>query len=156
MRTQAKLVQQNTPQVKTNIIYLEKDRRILKLSNISESDLLNLKFLTNTDKNNNYLYLEKAKVYLNYENEPFEIPGLSDMLNEVLQNSDTKAFLNDEKTHTPYTSESFNGLTLGEFIDSLTDKLPFLQKTEGIHKIFTILLNPDCNYLSSCCMWGCG
>ena len=45
MRTQTKLVQQNTPDVKIKIIPLPKDRRLLQLSNISESDLLKLKFL---------------------------------------------------------------------------------------------------------------
>jgi hypothetical protein len=45
IRTQAKMVQQNTPNVKTKVIHLPKDRRLLQLSNISKLDLFNLKII---------------------------------------------------------------------------------------------------------------
>jgi hypothetical protein len=143
LRSQIKLTQQTTPAVKTQVFKTQNDGRLLQLSNVTEDDLIILSFLTNTDKNNNYLYLENIELYLNDEIKPFKIPGLKEMLIQVFENSDISAFLNNNKTHTPFNTDSFNGERLGDYIDNITSQIPFLQNTLNIHKKFVLYLNPD-------------
>jgi len=135
--SQQKVIQQKAPSVSTMIMGTS-----LVITNISEADLLKLEFLTNTDKNNNYLYLETVKVNLSGSVSPLLVSGLQDTMLDVFRLSDLQSFLKDsEKTHTPFNATAFNGKSVGEFLDILTAALPTVPDSAGLSKMFTLTIN---------------
>jgi len=138
-----KLIQITTPEVSVKIIDTIDGGKRLLVENINEYQISIMKFLTNTDQNNNYLYLEYVKVRLEDSVSPLEIEGLPEILINMFQLSDTKGFLSDSKIHTPFGPNAFNGESLGHFIDRLTAVLPYEPNTIGKAKIFSLVLNPD-------------
>ena len=73
--TQKKLIQLTTPQVSVKIIDTTDGGKRLLAYNVTEAQIAAMKFLTNTDQNNNYLYLEDMRVRLKGSIEPLEIEG---------------------------------------------------------------------------------
>lgn len=107
-----------------------------------------MRFLVNTDENNNYLYIEKFKVYLDGSLHDFDIPGLYNNIEDMFRRSDTNAFIQSSKFHEPFnvqnmTNTNFNSKTFNEFIDSYTANTPYSVKTFGKVKTYEIVLNPD-------------
>ena len=144
--TQQKLIQRNSsnlPGVTTKIIDTSDGGKRMIVSNISESAISIMEFLTNTDQNNNYLYLESTSVTLGSSITPLAIAGINNILVETYRLSDTNAYLSDSKTHIPFANNDFNGSTIGTVIDTITARLPFVENTSGIPKYFTLVLNPD-------------
>jgi len=141
--SQQKLIQLNAPNVTSMISYVADGGARLTLSNISEADLIKLNFFTNTDQNNNYLYLENVDINLGNSVSPILISGLLDTMLDIFRLSDLTGYLGDSKTHNPFTITAFNGKSVGEFIDTLTAALPTVPDTLGIPKKFTLVLNPD-------------
>jgi len=142
--------------------------KVLVLENISETDLGNLNFLTNTDQNNNYLYLETMSVFLyddSYKNE-IMLPGLSMLMTECWNQADADAFINNDKLFYPFklplngpfvpdlVTCTSNKISVPQYVDIYSSMVPFLPQTTGVNKVFKIVLNPDCNdygMFSSCC-----
>jgi len=141
--SQKKLIQLGAPNATVEIINTIDGGKRLIIENVIESELSALKFLTNTDRNNNYLYLESMTLRLNDANKDIEIPGMSEILINIFQLSDINSFLNDSKTHTPFSNSAFNGESVGIFVDRLTEQLPFGPKTNNKVKYFSLVLNPD-------------
>ena len=141
--TQKKLIQLTTPQVSVRIIDTKDGGKRLLVLNVTEAQIASMKFLTNTDQNNNYLYLENMRVRLRDSIEPLEIQGLKDILINMYQLSDMKGYLSDSKTHIPFDPVAFNGESLGQFIDSLTSQLPYEPNTSSNEKVYDLVLNPD-------------
>ena len=56
--TQTRLIESVNPEIVCEIVNFSSEKKLLFVSNVTEADLLKIKFLTNTDQNNNYLYLE--------------------------------------------------------------------------------------------------
>jgi hypothetical protein len=144
-----KIVQNIDQQVSWKIIDLDNNRKHLELSNISENTLDQLYFITNTDINNNYLYLEDMKVYLtsNLSN-PLDLTGLSELAKSLWNNSDSIAFINGNKTHTPFKNAltfpySTQPMSISSYVDIQSSIVPFFPTTIGLPKVFTIILNPD-------------
>jgi hypothetical protein len=107
--SQQKLIESIDPNV--SITYVDKPRggRNLVISGINPNNIDDYEFITNTDQNNNYLYLEKFNVYVNSAFKPSEIPGLNDTMINLFRNSDMKSFLKENsKTHKPFTIENIN------------------------------------------------
>ena len=73
------LIENVDPNISINIIKAG-ESKLLIASNITEDSIIKLSFLTNSDFNNNYLYLENFSVFLNSYNEPLNIPGLSEIV----------------------------------------------------------------------------
>ena len=122
-------------------------KRLIHISNISEEDIVKLKFLTNTNENNNYLYLEKFSVELDNGEIRLNIPGLSEVLLEFWRCSDSYAFEKGEKFFKPFSDIT----NINRFIDNYTDLHPSLPKTFYKEKKYVIILNPDCgDYLYEC------
>jgi hypothetical protein len=144
--SQQKVIQLNAPSVTSRISYVADGGARLTLSNISEADLVKLNFLTNTDHNNNYLYLETATVNLSTSVSPLLISGLNDTMLDIFRLSDLTSYLAGSKTHIPFSDTAFNGISVGAFIDNLTAALPTVPDTYGIPKKFTLVLNPDVCY----------
>jgi len=74
------------------------------LNNISESTIGKLSFLTNTDFNNNYLYLEDFNVFINNNFSPLDIPGLFAIADSLYKQSDITAFLAGNKLKQPFAT----------------------------------------------------
>lgn len=169
LRTITKMVQKVNPHIRIKT----KKRggsKVLVLENILEADLDNLYFLTNTDVNNNYLYLETMQVFLyddSYKNE-IMLPGLSRLMIECWNQADADAFLNNEKTfnpfklplnspHTPGVTSTSTKISVPQYVDIYSSMVPFLPETTGISKVFKLVLNPDCSLTgdsagsSGCC-----
>ena len=134
--SEQKLIQKNAPSVSTMIMGSR-----LVISNISEANLLNLEFLTNTDQNNNYLYLETVNVNLAGSVSPLLVSGLQDTMLDVFRLSDLTSYLAGSKTHIPFTATTFNGKSVGEFLDILTAALPTVPDSAGLTKMFTLRIN---------------
>jgi hypothetical protein len=125
-------------------------KRNIFIKNISEEDITKLEFLTNTDDNNNFLYLESFGVRLANEfgrvGEYIKIPGQIDVIKDIWRQSDSDAFLNNQKTHKPLEN-------INKFVDSYTDLHKSLPKTYGFVKMYDLGLNPDCNTQGLCTEW---
>ena len=124
--------------------------KILIASGISESSIEKLSFLVNTDKNNNYLYLEDLRVHVNGRHTPVNIDGLQTVAITMFRSSDLDNYVLGNLTHMPFsvnnlTNTSFKGNTFAEFIDEYSALQPFTTSTYGYVKMFEIVLNPDLN-----------
>jgi len=100
--TTISMVQNVNPNIVTRFSKTENKRHLI-LYNVSEQDILNLYFLTNTDSNNNYLYLEEFVLFFNNnQSTGITIPGLKDLVLDIWRNTDANAFINEQKTYKPF------------------------------------------------------
>ena len=156
--TQIKLIQSVDKDVSTQIVDTPNGGKNLIVSGISDATIEKLKFLTNSDQNNNYLYLESFSVFVYGFSEPINIPGLDEIAINLFQSSDVNNFLLNNKTHIPFTRDNVinnSGVnripgfdptkitTFSYFIDLLTKIIPFSPNTDLKTKIYQIILNPD-------------
>jgi hypothetical protein len=106
-----------------------------------------LYFIVNTDKNNNYLYLEDFKVYNIATFSPVNIPGLQEVIQNVFRTSDINAYLKGDKIHKPFEVQNYNkntsfkGASFNEFVMSFTDLIPYTSNVKDV--TYSIVLNPD-------------
>ena len=152
-----KMVQSVDPNIQYQIITPPDGSMHLILNGIIGAELPNLFFLTNTDNNNNYLYLENFEVYINGNLLPLNIQGLVENMKNVWYNSDINAFLINSKTQYPFNNPFNNGLSIDQYIDQYTSNIPWSTKTTRQLKTYKITLNPDCvasgqsSLLGKCC-----
>lgn len=128
-------------------------KRLIYIRNISEDDILNLKFLTNTNDNNNYLYLENFQIEINNGKSIINMHGLNEILLEFWRYSDSSAFEKDEKFFKPFSDIT----NINKFIDDYSNLHSTLPITANYIKTYILVLNPDCS--SSFCItanWDCG
>ena len=120
-------------------------------SGINPSTIEKLSFLVNTDKNNNYLYLEDFKVYTAGYFSPVNIPGLLEIIQHSFRMSDITAFTtSNSKVHYPFevsnynstSNSSFDGATFSEFVSTFANLIPFTPKIDS-NVTYSITLNPD-------------
>jgi len=134
--------------ISVEIVDTPDDGKVLIASGISESSINKLKFITNTDQNNNYLYLEDFQVYLPGNFTPLVVPGLKEVVINAFRNSDINAFVKSEKVHYPFVAGNMMTLknpihTFSTFIDAYTSLLANIFGTYGSVKVYSITLNPD-------------
>ena len=160
--TQIQLFKSVNPSIICEIIETpELNQKRLFASNISEIDILNLQSITNTDVNNNYLYLENFSVYLkNNASKPLNLPGFNELMINLYRQSDYNAFIQNQKTHIMFSTSDFQyttflnntnnnlnnnlyGSDINSYIDLFTGILPFTNSTTVGQKVYSILLNPD-------------
>ena len=120
-------------------------------SGIDSSTIEKLPFLVNTDKNNNYLYLEDFEVYTAGYFSPVNIPGLVELIKHSFRMSDITAFTTSNcKVHYPFavsnynstSNSSFDGETFSEFVSTFANLMPFTPKIDS-NVTYSITLNPD-------------
>jgi hypothetical protein len=140
--SQEQLIRLVNPAISTRIINLP-DKNYLVASNISEADITRIFLLTNTDVNNNYLYLESFKVFLDNAPDPLNIPGLEDNILDIVRKADIISFVANNKVSYPFSKNLFNNSTINQFIDNYTNLIPNSPKTYNRIKTYTIVLNPD-------------
>jgi hypothetical protein len=112
---------------------------------ITDNSIEKLYFIVNTDRNNNYLYLEEFNVYKKNSSKPLNIPGLDDIMKNAFRSSDALNFISDNKTHKPFAGSNFKTTssdTFSQYIDELTGFLPNTLTTKGVEKTYEIILNP--------------
>ena len=136
--------------ISVEIVDTPDDGKVLIASGISESSINKLKFITNTDQNNNYLYLEDFQVYLPGNFTPLVVPGLKEVVINAFRNSDINAFVKSEKVHYPFVvgnmmTQNRPSYTFSTFIDAYTGLLANIFGTYGSVKVYSITLNPDIN-----------
>lgn len=145
-----RLINNVDPSISVNLVYNSDGGMNIVISNISEKVIDKLPFLTNTDYNNNYLYLEKFDVYIDGTNDTNEIQGLNDIAISMFQNSDINAHISSKKMHYPFASSNIynqiinpNTITFNELIDLLANVIPYTQSTSSHIKKYSMVLNPD-------------
>ena len=141
------LVQKVNPNIHIKQI---KNGKELIFSNISESDLPNLQFLTHSDNNNNYGFVAGVSVSIdgNIGPIPLLIPGFSQIRTKIYNDSASQAFLSSHKIHTPFRNpftknntsknNTSDSLSVGDYIDMQTSVNPSLPKTVGKPKTYSI------------------
>lgn len=145
--TQQKLISNVNTDISSEVIK-NGDKSYLIISNISETDLDKLYFLTNTDNNNNYLYIENFNVFTSNSSSSVNIPGLLEVVTSSFRSNDANAFINGSKVYYPFNVKNFQGSyfkgnTFSEFVDTLSGLLPYSANTSGYTKKYRIILNPD-------------
>ncbi len=145
--TQEKLIQSVSTNISTQIVKTE-TTRFLIIGDIQEDDLDKLEFITNTDRNNNYLHLEKFEVYISNSPKPVNIPGLGNIVVNAFRQSDANGFLEGYKTHRPFdvhqfVGSNFDGCSFSDFIDEYSARIPFAPTTTRKVKTYEIILNPN-------------
>jgi hypothetical protein len=140
--SQEQYIRRVNPAISTRIIK-SSNKNYLVASNISEADITKIFLITNTDKNNNYLYLENFKVFLDKAHNPVNIPGLEAIILDIVRKADITSFINGSKVSFPFSRNLFNGSTINQFIDNYTRLLPNAPNTFGRVKTYKIVLNPD-------------
>ena len=136
------------------------EKKVVIIDNISEDTLGKLFFLTNTDQNNNYGYLENFRVYLadDVTHQPINVPGLYSNAFEGWKQADAETFGAGEKYMFPFRNPFTNPYTgspisVPEFVDIQTNMLPWGTKTYGKAKLFKIVFNPDCAVMTDGSYW---
>ncbi len=143
LKSQQSLILSIAPNVSTSIISTPDGGKRLLVTHISQKDIGNLKFLTNTDNNNNYLYLENITVTLGGNISSAFFPGFTEILIKIFESSDMNAFINGARMHQPFISNNINGMTIVQFTDLLSQLLPMVQDTTGVDRYYNLTLNPD-------------
>jgi hypothetical protein len=122
--------------IPTEIFYMGKDE-CLKISDVSEEDIMKLYFITNTDKNNNTLTLIKFDVFLKGQISPLFFPGLTQVVQRIYNSKDSDSFLRDKKTFVLFDGAFIEPTTtISEFIDNTTDMVKCLPKTRDLIKTY--------------------
>ena len=135
--------------ISAEIVTDEKYKKTLVVSNIPENIIDSIFFITNTDQNNNYLYIDNFTVYINKSPSPTPLPGLNNVVTSVFYNSDIDSFLNGNKTHKPFQGVLyqkdclFRGNTFSEFVDFLSSTTPLSATTIGSSKTYAFIVYPD-------------
>ena len=143
LKTQQALVLKSAPDISTQIIESSNGSKKLWIKYVDEQNFQELQFLTNTDNNNNYLYLEDFEIIVEGGIYPLDFPGLKETMVKIFEISDGNAFLDGKKTHQPFMGPVFCGSTMSEYIDYVSDYLPFMNNTLGVKKYYNLVLNPD-------------
>jgi len=144
--SQQKLIENIDPNVSITYESTRDGGKSMIISGIDEKMIDKLNFLTNTDQNNNYLYLESFGVYVSGLVKPLEIPGINDIVLNIYRNSDIYSFIVGNKLHDPFNviknikNSTFTGRTFGKFIDEYTSLIPYVLSTSGRSKRFELVL----------------
>jgi len=143
-----KIMENIDPKISVNSETTASNGKRIFIYGIDEVAIDKLYFLTNTDQNNNYLYIEDFKVYLDNNSYPFEISGLKEIAKSMYAHSDIFAFLSGNKIQIPFnvdniTNTTYTGKTFSGYIDYLSYTIPYIEITSGHIKKYEIILNTD-------------
>ena len=147
--SQIALIQKIDPSIPVRIVPFGDNQRRLVISNLSNDQLERLRFFTNTDQNNNYLYIEQFNIYIDGFQNPKNIAGLNKIMIEMFRYSDATAFLLGEKTHNPFNADKFTNekgdvSSIDAFVNNFLRKIPkAIAKASGYLYRYEVVLNPD-------------
>jgi hypothetical protein len=146
--TQEKLIQQVATDISITYFINESGTRCMQITGIPKTVIGQLKFLTNTDQNNNYLYLNDFTIYVDGLFSPLVIPGFNDVVKSMYRNSDLTGYLCDCKTHKPFSvkniknNSTFKGDNFNQFVDAYSGLVPYVADTVNRNKTYGITLVP--------------
>jgi len=106
---------------------------LINIYEISETDITNLALPTNTDSNNNSLFLDKIAVKLDNNAISYSIPGFKDATVAAFNYYDANAFINGQKSFIPFTQ-------VNTYLDNYTSLIPFLPQTINHIKTYNLTL----------------
>jgi hypothetical protein len=135
--------------ISTVIVTDSNNKKTLLVNNVSESDIDKIYFITNTDQNNNYLYIDNFSVYIDNYPSPVPFPGLNETVLNVFRDSDVSSFIAGQKVHYPFNALlyqqdcSFKGTTFSQFVDFLSSATPLSPNTAGTVKTYGFIVYPD-------------
>jgi hypothetical protein len=142
--------------VNTNIVVKQMSNGSLMLTNVAETDLPKLSFLTNTDDNNNFGRVTGMGVSIAGQNSslPVGIYGFSQAIAKAYSDSDSQAFLTGSKTFKPFVAPFTNPVTgvpmsVGDYVDLQTSSNPSLPKTTGLPKTYSVAFSAKNNKKSN-------
>jgi hypothetical protein len=126
-----------------NEIQIKKNGNTLKLSNISDTDLQNLKFITITDQSKRHLKMTNCGVSIKESTGTpmaLQIPGLSQMVSQMFIDSASESFFANEKTFKPFKQAAAKAVpsqsNVGDIVDKMTAMMPSMPKTVGKDKTY--------------------
>jgi len=145
-----KIMESIDPTISVSSITTSSGGKRIFIYGINEGIIDKLYFYTNTDQNNNYLYIEDFNVYIEKHYGSLDIPGLKDIMISMYNHSDTFSFLSNNRTHYPFTvknilNTNYKGNTFSGYIDYLSETIPYVQHSEGYLKQYSITINTDFN-----------
>jgi hypothetical protein len=146
-----KIMESIDPTISVSSITTSSGGKRIFIYGINQIVIEKIYFLTNTDQNNNYLYLEDFKVYIDQHYGALDIPGLKEIMISMYNHSDIFSFLSGNKTQYPFTVKNilntdYKGKTFSGYIDYLSASIPYVQHSEGHFKQYSITLNTDNNF----------
>ena len=122
---------------------ISEDQTTLIAADVSESDFMNLEFVTNNPSfNNSYMYLADIEVYLGEQNYPTEIYGLLPIVQQRIENSDALAFIDGLRSCHPFINGFQNGIDVGTLVDTLASMSSNTPDTYGVVKHFKLYIDP--------------
>ena len=139
----ASLAKKVNPEIK-----IKKQGNTMTLSNISDTDLQKIQFITSTDQSNRHLTIANCGVSINDSNgtsTQLSIPGFSQIVSQMFINSASESFLANEKTHKPFKPSTAKAVApqsvVGDMADTITSMMPSMQKTAGKDKRYNITMH---------------
>jgi len=146
---QTKLINQKIdPNLRFRSVKNKDGTYALSISNISESTLPQLTFVTSTDINSSLGFITNATVYLSDDpmNIPTNIPGFTQNMNLVFLQANTKSYQEGNKFFTPFIypflyPNTENHISVSEYVDIVTGLVPDVIHTDGKKKLFKIVFN---------------
>jgi molybdopterin-binding protein len=135
----------------SNIQVLNKGNNVI-LSNITEDDLSKLPFVVGTDQSNKIAQISRFEVSVldsngNYSD--IDIPGLTEMVSNIYNESAAQSFLAGSLTHSPFSSATSTSKAISSstskirpLVDAMTNANPTLQKTGGKKVLYKIKHGP--------------
>jgi hypothetical protein len=128
-----------------NEIQIKKTGNSMTMSNISDTDLQKMQFITSTNQSNRHLKMTNCGVSINDSNGTpltLQIPGLKEMVSQMFINSAADSFLANEKTHKPFKQAVAKAVApqsnVGDIVDNMTSMMPSMPKTAGKHKKYNL------------------
>lgn len=128
LTSQECLIKGKSPSLSTEITTIMNEK-FLTIKRISAVELSRMEFITNTDQNNNYMYLCDLSIYKDNSFAPLNTGVIEPILIKMFSASDTSAFINNKIKHSPFlprnfkTSNGFRG-ALSPFIKRMSIHLP--------------------------------
>lgn len=118
----------------------------ISINGISEDTISKLQFLTNTDYNNNILYLADFSVYISGNISPLNVAGLNNIAISLYNQSDLTTFVGGIKVKQPFADSNIKNnanppaSSFNELIDQLTSIIPYTKSTVEVTKTYAIIL----------------
>ena len=134
------------PSIAVYISYLGNSGIQITLTGITEDIIGKLEFLTNTDFNNNILYIDNFYVYIDGNIAPLDIAGMRSIASTLYEQSDIKNFTLGNKTQRPFSRDNINQKnpssmrTFNNLVNELTSILPYTKSTFGVRKTYQLVL----------------
>jgi len=121
---------------------LSRDGNTLICDNISEAEMIDFPFITNTPEANGMLHLDYVQVFLDGSFVPTHVLGLDETLKAKVQRDNSSAFVVGERIFTPFQMFSTNDgiINVNQLIDNLSSVTNISESTLHRIKIYRVVV----------------